>query len=564
MIATYTTAPAAEEMWGKPIPLGAGSPAPIPMHGLPDWLRRFVENVADAVQAPGDLVFVQALSALSVTVANKARIEVRAGQLEPLNVYTCAVLEPGTRKSPVAKQAVAPIWAWEKAKRKSMWPAYVEACDCRDMLEKRLERAKRDAAKANNDVALGEAIEKVKATRRALEELHVPVLPRLLVDDITSERLAQIMAENDGRVGNQSPEGDLFRIMAGRYSSGVSFDLYKRGWTGDEPFRDDRVGRDGTYIPRPAITLGLCAQPSVFRTLEEKESFRGEGLLARFLFVVPPDRVGFRLTGDKAPALDLAICEDYRRALHRLLNDTSPKNAQGEWEPRILKLAPDARASFFALEAAVEQEMKPGGLYAGLRDWAAKLPGQVVRIAGLLHIAERVGRDQPLWDAEVSYEAMAAAIEIGGALAPHAAALFDLLDSDAAVSLARYVVRRIQAGRPETVRDLFRACQGKREVRRVSDLNAPLELLSDHNYIEIVPQASSGGRPLSPLLYLNPALTQKSDTSDTSPPSVTSVTAQSDVEKTNARGTIAEAGRMSVDDEQDVDADLSRALKGAG
>ncbi len=74
-----------DETWGKPIPLGAGSPAPIPVHGLPSWLRRFVENVADAVQAPGDLVFVQALSALSVTVANKARIEVRAGQLEPLN-----------------------------------------------------------------------------------------------------------------------------------------------------------------------------------------------------------------------------------------------------------------------------------------------------------------------------------------------------------------------------------------------------------------------------------------------------------------------------------------------
>ena len=103
--------------WGTPIPLGAGARHPIPLDGLPSWLRQFTENAAEAIQAPTDLVLMQALSAMSVTVANKARVEVRAGQLEPLNLYTCVVLEPGTRKSPVVKLCSRPIWAWERERR---------------------------------------------------------------------------------------------------------------------------------------------------------------------------------------------------------------------------------------------------------------------------------------------------------------------------------------------------------------------------------------------------------------------------------------------------------------
>jgi hypothetical protein len=51
-----------------------------------------------------------------------------------------------------------------------------------------------------------------------LAALHVPVAPRLAVDDVTPERLASLLRDHRGRLGVLSSEGDIVDIIAGRYS----------------------------------------------------------------------------------------------------------------------------------------------------------------------------------------------------------------------------------------------------------------------------------------------------------------------------------------------------------
>ena len=46
-----------------------------------------------------------------------------------------------------------------------------------------------------------------------------PVAHRVLTQDVTPEKLADLMAQNDERMANFSDEGGLFDIMAGRYSA---------------------------------------------------------------------------------------------------------------------------------------------------------------------------------------------------------------------------------------------------------------------------------------------------------------------------------------------------------
>jgi len=48
----------------------------------------------------------------------------------------------------------------------------------------------------------------------------VLVPAQFVVDDCTSERLPTLLKNQRGRMAVMSPEGDIFDLMAGRYSAG--------------------------------------------------------------------------------------------------------------------------------------------------------------------------------------------------------------------------------------------------------------------------------------------------------------------------------------------------------
>ena len=60
------------------------------------------------------------------------------------------------------------------------------------------------------------------------------------------------MLAEQGAVAIMSPEGDVFEMMAGRYTTSGSPNLYVylAGHAGDS-VRVDRVGRDSESIPQP-------------------------------------------------------------------------------------------------------------------------------------------------------------------------------------------------------------------------------------------------------------------------------------------------------------------------
>jgi Protein of unknown function (DUF3987) len=93
-----------------------------------------------------------------------------------------------------------------------------------------------------------------------------------------------------------SAEGGVFDIIGGRYNGNVpNLDVWLKGHSGD-PIRIDRKGRPPEYIPRPALTLGLMMQPDVLKSIAAQKTFRGRGLLARFMYAMPVSKVGRRAT----------------------------------------------------------------------------------------------------------------------------------------------------------------------------------------------------------------------------------------------------------------------------
>src|SRR5207253_6873621 len=85
---------------------------------------------------------------------------------------------------------------------------------------------------------------------RELEAIRVLAPPRLLADDCSPEKLAGLMRDNAGRIAVISPEGDLFDLMAGRYSASGAPNLgvCLKAHAGDS-IRVDRVHRASEYIP---------------------------------------------------------------------------------------------------------------------------------------------------------------------------------------------------------------------------------------------------------------------------------------------------------------------------
>lgn len=167
-------------------------------------------------------------------------------------------------------------------------------------------------------------------------------------------------------------------------------------------------------------------------------------MLGRFLYALPPSNLGYR-TLDARPMLpDHAV--RYDGILTSILDHEMANGSDDKPCPHILKITDDALQSWKSFAHKVEAGMREGGTYAHLTDWAGKLPGAVIRVAALLHIA----RHARPWKNEIGIEDMDAALRIADVLSIHALAAFDLMGADPALDGARVVLRWIKReGKPE-------------------------------------------------------------------------------------------------------------------
>lgn len=490
--------------WEQPIPLDTIGPLPaFPVHCLPPVLRDFVAAEAEATQTPVELAACVVLGVLSACAAGSYEVEVRPGYVEPIQVYTMASMGPGERKSSVFADATRPIRDYERERAVEMAPAIQRAAARRKILELRYQEALKRAAKT------GDGLDAALVDELAIElaEHEIPTVPRLIADDTTPERLATLLSENGGRMSVMSAEGGLFETFAGRYSDGVAnIDVLLKGHAGDM-LRVDRQNRPPVILDRPVVTLALCVQPDVLQGLACKPSFRGRGLLARFLYALPESKMGRRLV--VAPPVPRSVKDAYHAMCTRLL-------ASRRDEPEILRFAPASQAALDAFQAELEPRLGPDGDLASIRDWAAKLVGATVRISALLHLAERYSVNSGncaegsagLADTGNTADSICEKKEIALFFLSHSLAAFGLMGSDKAQADAQRALTWLRAPRNRhnrqnsvSKRDLGRAL-----TLKPAEVDAMISVLTEHRFIRSKPQEQrqGAGRPPSPEYEINP------------------------------------------------------------
>ena len=475
--------------WEDPIPLDCSARLPqFPADVLPDTLRGFALEIAERRQVPADMPAVAMLGAVAASSAGRFMVKLPTHD-EPLNLYLLPALPPGTRKSQVVRDVVAPLYESEREMVEAARSSVAKEKAERDVMEARIRHLRDKAAKASDRDERDAFQSEIADILAGLDQ--EPCFPRLVCDDVTPERLAALMAENGGAMALISAEGGVVGMMAGRYQErgGPNLDVYLKGHSGD-PLRVDRASDSAStrtrIISRPALTLLLMVQPEVLSDLSKVPGARGRGLLARFLYSLPHCELGFRFYRDRP--IDQSVQLRYHATIRDILSHPMLE------EPRPLRLSAEALDLWREFHDAIEGRMAEGEDLHELADWASKMAGATARIAGNLHVAA-TARARPE-DAPISAETMRAAIYIGHYFVAHAKSAFALMLDPPDVQLARRILGWIERKLPDefSVRDCHQAIR----LNRPSDLNPGLLVLEEHGFVRSIEKTQNkapGRRP---------------------------------------------------------------------
>lgn len=461
--------------WQAPIELDSSQLPEWPDDIFQDSMKNFVNGLAAATETPPELPAMMALAVVSASCQSKYCVRVKSDYFEPVNIWPCVALPSGNRKTAILKEVCSPLYKWEKSKREELELEIKKAQSDDATMRERIRHLRAQASKAK-----AAEFEQLKAEIADLEASlpEIPTPPQLWAQDVTPENLGTIMSDNDERMAILSDEGGIFDILAGRYSGGVpNLDLFLQAHAGSA-VRVNRGSRPPVFMQAPALTLGLSPQPDLLRGLTENKGFRGRGLLARFLYVLPKSNLGHRSLNVDSMMPDYRL--RYEGIITAILNH---ERAGGKDDPRphVLKLSVDASRDWKVFALKIEAGMREGEAFEHVRDWASKLPGAVARIAGLLHVVRHAfGNPESV---EIGQEDMSAAVRLGDVLSAHALAAFDLMGADPAIDGARLVLRWIKREGKSTF--TFRDCYyaNKSRFKRAGDLEPAIDILIERHFI---------------------------------------------------------------------------------
>ncbi|MFG2845798.1 DUF3987 domain-containing protein [Kitasatospora sp. NPDC048296] len=505
---------AAGDTWLDPVPLGSHTGLPtFPVQALPGWVGAYVEAVAEFTQTPPDAAATMALAALSTAAGGRVGVEIRPGWREQSNLYLTCAMPPASRKSDVFAFTMGPVYKVEAELQAGARAAIIEAETAKDAALAEVEALMAKARK-NPDLDRTQLVSEVSAAKMLAEEITVPPSPRLtLSGDITPEAVNSQLSMHRC-LAALSPEGDLFDSIVGRYSSKPNLGVFLQAHKG-ERLQAERTTRAQPTVDKPALTIGVTPQPAVLQELGAAPGARDRGLLARFLYSLPPSNLGYRKI--RTTPIPAAAANAYDRNLTRLLRAMTDLA-----EPVTVAMNQAADLAVEKLQERVEVQLRPDQPLAHIKDWAGKLVGHIARIAVLLHLADHItpDQDQGAWRADLEAATVERAAQIADYYTAHTLAVFDLIAADPATedahAILQWLQRPKQDGTHRTHIKAHDAVASSRRFKKVADVEPALTLLEQHGYLRTDQPPTDGRRGRQPAVTfrVHPSLATPVDTTE--------------------------------------------------
>lgn len=439
--------------------------ATFPTSVLPPSLARLVNSASSSLLVPPEFLGVPLLVLAGAVIGNAWEIELKAGWREGPNLYAAIVADPGAKKTPALKIAMQPVYA----------------------IQKQLHRKYQDKRAAyDEERALWEKTPK-KERGAPPEE---PGYQHAYTTDATTEALAEMLAAGKGMALVRDELVGWVRSMDVYHAGGKGADRqhYLSMWS-RAPIKIDRKSRpDPIIVERPCLAVVGGIQPDILPDLVEHEA-RDDGFLDRLLFAYP-DLGGDRWTDDGVDEAALAMVEGLFGILYDLDGAEMPS---GDVVPRVARLDASAKVLWRDWYDAHAAEYRDERLASSLKGTWAKLPGQLARLALILHVTWAVDAAQPV-GALIPAETLAAAADLIEFFKEHArAALAEVRTPRPA--LEDRVLRGLQERGACLTRTIHRdILKGSVKADR---LKSTLERLLENGKVTVkdAPTTGRGGRP---------------------------------------------------------------------
>lgn len=508
-------------------------PPPFPVGALPGWLANWVRAAPGATKVSVDVAASVALGVASWAAAWAPRgtpmLAAWGPMIEPLVLYTCAVEKSGANKTGIFSAAVTPLRELEReliaegsAERNEMTAARAAALAKRDAFKRALDSASK--AKADGKRPKGDPPEVIaEALADALQELAdtpEPVTPDVVVDDSTPQAVVRALASAPVACVATSEGHAIFQLASGRYGNGANLEPYLKAFDGKDPIKVRRILREGEDVPFPLMSVVTTTQ---VETLDELGSMPGNlgprGLLGRFIWVWAHSVLGARSAPSHGRPIPSDVRDAYRRGI-RALYDARPAVVDGETVPMALDEEAITLADGFF--DATEPRMSEGGDLEWCSSMASKMRSQLLRIAGILHLADGCSPSEA-----IGVDVMARALDLADYFLvmgirtwrrivdgeePPAAKLWRILrdrsqpipDTEIAFAQSQNPhIAIVRTLRGMTERALFEAV--KRTVDDMEGLRGVVRALIGAGYVAALDRPHSGpGRPPGPWIVLNP------------------------------------------------------------
>lgn len=357
-----------------------------PIEALPDVLEKFIRSVAKSVGCDESYPLVAVLSIVAGCIGNSRVAQVRKGWHVPSAFWGGIIGESGQMKSPVFSMVTAPLYRIQE-----VW----------------FEEFQREIAQFSTDEARYEM--EHSEWKRSKGEGDPPIPPkkpvcqRLLMDDVTAEKLAVMLQENER--GLLAAVDELAGLLGG-------FNKYRNGKGSDESkylsMHDgkslvvDRKSSETIYVQRALLSILGGTQPEVIKRLLGQEGVES-GLAQRFCWVYPPRRP--KTYSDHVVPDD--VQEGFEKVIRGLL-ELPPIMDDSRYRPLVVPFTDDALDLWkdFVNEWGQQQYQLNGPLASC---WS-KLEGYAARIALMIEMVQHVsGKSDGL---QITRESLSRAITL--------------------------------------------------------------------------------------------------------------------------------------------------------
>lgn len=350
-----------------------------PVHLLPSPGREMVEAVSESLQVDVGMAACFLLGVVSTCLLGRVCVKVKKDYTEPIQLMIIVAANPSERKTSVMTEMSRPLLSFIRVENDKRKPEIDRQHARMAMLQKQREQAERKGYEGD----LMGIVEKIAvAENNAVKYLQEPLT------DQTPEALCAFMARNDGCASILSDEGGFFNILTGAYSNNVNLDIVLKGYSGGD-VAVERVGRQPVRIKSASLAITLALQPFLLTQFLSDDTMIGRGLCARFLYAVPPSRVGERNV--RAEPVQEIVRIGYQSRMMDLAK------LQLEIGTRELYLSSEAQEAYFIWAQEVENYCAPGRKLDGLAGgWGGKLVGNTVRIAGIVKMMNDPDTRKPI------------------------------------------------------------------------------------------------------------------------------------------------------------------------